>query len=271
MRIRHQRGCSFKSISIFIIISHGWLLSCGCYLKDKSVSVPKVLEIRNCGGIPQTEIQTSSGIRIYIDIADPESLSVKPSSGDYLLISRGHFDHWDGAFIDNFPGKKIIVEEKTLQDNSIGLSIRSVIASRLDNNTDCPEKSPVYLFMIAVDGLKIAFFGDIGQKKLTLTQERIFSDTDIAIMPFSYPHGSTLTVDGQNAFNYQKILKAKILIPTHCDEERVFDAIHASYEMAYVSSDMMLIEKGSLPKETTFILMDYLSRTFCGRFVIRKI
>ncbi|HQQ23888.1 MAG TPA: hypothetical protein PLH15_08620, partial [Spirochaetota bacterium] len=54
---------------------------------SKRSEVP-VITLFNYGSIPQTEIETVSGTRIYIDIADPQMVIKPPKAGDILLITH---------------------------------------------------------------------------------------------------------------------------------------------------------------------------------------
>ncbi len=63
-------------------------------------------------------------------------------------------------------------------------------------------------------GLRVAHFGDIGQKALTPDQLKILGKVDIAITQLANMY-SDMTAQNKKGFNLMDQLKPKLIIPTH--------------------------------------------------------
>lgn len=221
--------------------------------------------IVNHGGVAQTEIVTTSGIRIYVDVADPTMVSKKPTDRDILLVSRGHFDHWDGPFIESFPGKKLILAPEVIADKANGLRITGILSARVNGDKDAPERSKNIIYLIEDGKLRIACLGDFGQHEFTAAQRVLLNDVDVLITPISYPHGSSLILENQTALVLAKSMNAKLIIPTHSDEEDAVAVAARWWKPVRVDSDSVSVSKDSLPKTPSLLLMGLFSKLYAGQ------
>ena len=63
----------------------------------------------------QVELVTPSGRHIYIDVANPRSLTREPSADDVLLTTHLHSDHYYPAFQEAFPGQQLFTSEGKIE------------------------------------------------------------------------------------------------------------------------------------------------------------
>ena len=69
------------------------------------------------------------------------------------------------------------------------------------------------IYVLEVDGMRIAHMGDIGQDHLTIKQIEALGKIDIAFMQFSNPFSGMFASD--KGFTLIEELKPQIIIPTH--------------------------------------------------------
>ena len=163
----------------------------------------------------QVELINSGGSRVLIDVHDPKALSTPPTVNDVLLTTHNHGDHRRLDFVKSFPGKQIDVKTGELKFK--GITIRG-IASAHNEGDDFREKNGTnYIFIVDIAGLRVAHFGDIGQKVLTPEQLKILGKVDIAITQLAN-HYSDMTAVNKKGFNLMDQIKPKIIIPTHISE-----------------------------------------------------
>ena len=233
---------------------------------SKKQEIPGLM-IFNYGSTPQTEIETVSGIRIYIDIADPQLVIKPPKAGDILLTTHSHHpDHYNSVFADSFPGKKLIAEEGVIED--AGCKVTGIKAIHNMGDPYLSKGGTDYIYMIEADGVKIAHFGDIGQEKFTDDQLPLLKGLDVAIMQFENQY-SGMPAGSDKGYNLMKEIQPKIIIPTHIQDVSIKKAC-SMWQSYFYSKNSIKISKSILPESTSFMLMGYNGSIYSNEPNVKK-
>ena len=199
----------------------------------------------------QVELVSVTDTRVLFDVNAPEALSQPVSEKDILLTTHNHGDHRRLDFIQSFPGKQIDV--KTGQIKLDDTTIKSIAAAHSDGEVFRDEGGSNYIFIVHMAGLRIAHFGDIGQKVLTSRQLTLLGDVDIAIAPL-IDMTSGLSAHDRRIFNIMDQISPKLIIPTHVNTARA--KIAAEKWTGFNSYKKFLsISRATLPEKTTIIFM----------------
>jgi hypothetical protein len=198
----------------------------------------------------QVELIAPSGKRVLIDVWDPTQLSAPATADDILLTTHSHTDHYASSFVDSFMGKKLTIEEGTLQGD--GISIVSIPAAHDEGSSILAKDGSDYIFVIEIAGLRIAHFGDLGQNKLTDEQLTRIGKVDIA---FSQLANSFSNMDDTNkkGFNQMAQVKPLILVPTHFDTATI--KLAGTTWPGSFSTKSVTISRSMLPKATNVLLL----------------
>lgn len=240
-----------SSLFRFMVIS---ALVCGstfgnCLLGEAHVSEPLKLYYEENA---QIELINAEGARVLIDVHDPGALSSPPTEKDILLTTHNHGDHRRLGFVSSFPGKQLDVEAGEIEQK--GISILG-IASAHNEGDDFKKKGGTnYIFVVEMSGLRIAHFGDIGQKALTPEQLKLLGTIDIAITQLSNNY-SNMTVTNKKGFNLMDQVQPKLIIPTHIHNPMGARMAADKWEAFESYKKSLLLTKEKMPGKTTIIFM----------------
>jgi L-ascorbate metabolism protein UlaG (beta-lactamase superfamily) len=197
------------------------------------------------------ELVNTAGRHIYIDVWDVTSLTKEPSSEDILLTTHKHMDHYDIGMVETFPGQKIITAVGEIQLSDVKIT---AIASA-HNATDPiqAEGATNYIFIIEMDGLRIAHFGDIGQEALTEEQLVKIGAVDLAITQLSNSY-SVMNAANRKGINLMNQVKPRLIIPTHTDQEALGIAV-GLWKGFYSESRTVTLRPDTLPSETSILVL----------------
>ena len=175
-------------------------------------------------------INTQSSIRIagnQIICFDPFKISDRKNDADLIFITHDHYDHLDPTSINNIKKESTcLVVPKSIRPSLANINIK-------DENIIEVEPNQTYL----INGYKVETIPSYNLVKpfhpkdknyvgyiITIDNERIYvsGDTDntieaqqvkcdIALIPI----GGTYTMDYQEASELIKVMKPKVVIPTH--------------------------------------------------------
>ncbi len=193
-------------------------------------------------GNAQFELVSSQGTRILIDIADPTKLTSPATDKDVLLTTHSyHTDHYNKPFATAFPGKQLL-DMGTLE--LPGIAVKTVAST----HSAAANSGKMIVFIIDVDGLRIAHFGSAGQKTFTQEQLDQLGKVDVAM---------TL-LNGNYSFDLMEQLKPKLVIPTHGSES--MDVIKRGvglWKDASTGGGWVTIGRSDLPAEggTKFLVL----------------
>jgi L-ascorbate metabolism protein UlaG (beta-lactamase superfamily) len=146
-------------------------------------------------------------------VTDPTSMPAQEEldlNPDAVVITHSHSDHIDPKFIETLKCKKSIgtVERFDVKD----VHIYSIPSSHRGNIINYNNPNNV-IYVLEVDGLKIAHMGDIGQDHMTIKQIESLGNIDIALMQFSNPFSGMFNSD--KGYTLIEEIKPQLIIPTH--------------------------------------------------------
>jgi L-ascorbate metabolism protein UlaG (beta-lactamase superfamily) len=192
------------------------LLATGAVADDlKKTKISKVESIEhnlmNMYGSACFLLTSSTGTTVLTDpINMPQGFKA-----DIVTVTHEHYDHYDFAFVDRMQNcrKSIFIPETfSLKD----IKVKSIASSHSFLKINQKHPSNV-IYIYAVDGIRIAHMGDIGQEKLNDEQLKDLKSIDILFMLFTDQPQFGVTIE--KSFNIVNQMNPKIIIPTHLDEE----------------------------------------------------
>ncbi len=146
-----------------------------------------------------------SGRTIVIDPVPPQvGYTYVPVPADVVVMTHGHFDH---TFMDGVSGNPRTISTAGTFDVD-GLAVRGY--EGFHDAKGGQERGPVVIFSWEQAGLKLAHFGDLGDRPTEETMRNL-KGLDIAMMPV----GSVYTVDAAGALDLVSELAPSIVIPMH--------------------------------------------------------
>lgn len=174
--------------------------------------VDKITIIHPLARDAQFELIDTQGIRVLIDVTKDDRLSSPPKETDILLTTHGHHTSNQKNI---FPGEQLDKYGEIKRD---GLFIKSIPSAHTPDETFTEKEGKHFLFIVEMNGLRIAHFGSIGQDMLTPHQLKELGKIDIALMLLAN-NGSIMDIDNLKAFNLMEQVKPKLVIPCHLDIE----------------------------------------------------
>lgn len=198
---------------------------------------------------------------IVTDPFDHPRLGFKmpPTSADIVTISHHHQDH-DSTAVVKATSKR---SEPFLVDGPGEYEIAAVsifgIASFHDNSSGA-KRGENTVYVINLDGLRLAHLGDLGHK-LTETQLEEVNGVDILFIPI----GGTYTIDDNEAIEVIGQIEPLIVIPMHYLTKEmksdfgikltVDDFLKAIGEEGIKTRDKLIISKDKLPQEREIVVL----------------
>ena len=196
------------------------------------------------------EILSPGGTRVMIDVYDPALLSKPVVEQDILLTSHHHHDHYRADFAGSFPGRQInrqageiIAEDVRIK--SISSSHNAGEKLRLAGGTN-------YIFLIEIGGLRIAYFGDIGQNQLEPDQLEVLRHVDIAISQLRNPY-SEMSMQNLKGFALMDQVRPRLFIPTHASLETIQYALER-WTGYFSENDSVFIDPARLRRDPGMLL-----------------
>lgn len=192
--------------------------------------------------------------RIVIDPFDERvGLKIPRIQADILLITHDHFDH---------NNKKAIMGDYFLIDGPGEYEIKGITIEGFESDHDPnggKERGKNTIYVLEVEGFRIAHLGDLGQKELTEDQEEKLSNLDIVFVPV----GGVYTIDGKEAGRIIQEIEPKIAVPMHYAIPNLKIKLHGVEEFLRVlgikspeKMDTLKLKKNEkLDEETRVILL----------------
>jgi L-ascorbate metabolism protein UlaG (beta-lactamase superfamily) len=131
---------------------------------------------------------------------------------EVLLVTHEHGDH---NAVDVIGGSPVTLRSRagTLESP---LGEVTAVASEHDDVAGTKRGSNT-IFVFALDGLRVAHFGDFGQSELRPEQANAIGEVDVLILPV----GGGPTVGGEPAAAIVRRLRPRLVIPMHYRTEAV--------------------------------------------------
>jgi L-ascorbate metabolism protein UlaG (beta-lactamase superfamily) len=195
----------------------------------------------------QVELVSPQGVRVLIDIADPSRLTSPATAQDILLTTHGHSDHINSEFAKSFPGQQLKFQEGEIKQADV-----AVKAIKAAHNATVPDGSD-YIFVVDIGGLRIAHFGDLGQKKLTQDQLDQLGAVDVAFSQLVNSY-SAMSLANKKGFDQMEQVKPKLFVPTHSSMEALEYALEL-WKEGYADTSPVAIGRSDLPAGGTKLLI----------------
>jgi len=212
-------------------------------------------------GFAQVELISSLGNRVLVDIHDPGKLSTPVSKQDILLTTHTHFDHVNDNFLSSFPGQQLFARTGKL--SAPGLMVTGIASAHNSGERLRPEGGTNYIYLVEMDGFRIAHFGDIGQDALNQDQLDQLGSVDIAISQLANPY-SDMNIQNRKGLKLIEQIKPGFIIPTHLNLETATAAVE-QWGGTYTDNPYVMICQSQLPEETQILLLGENALQFAER------
>lgn len=204
-------------------------------------------------------IVSDKGVRIIIDPyqsgAFGGALSYGPIKDEADLVLSSH-DHDDHNYTKDIKGRfQIINKAGTYTEKDITIK---AIPSYHDPSKG-KERGNNLIFVLDIDGIKIAHMGDLGH---TLPKDMIdqIGPVDVLLIPV----GGFYTIDSKEATRVVNDIKPVITIPMHFKTEKcsfpitpVEEFTRDKKNVKFAGSSEIVFTKDTLPKEQEIIVLKY--------------
>lgn len=207
-------------------------------------------------GSAQVEITSPNGRHVLIDVASPGDLQLSPGAGDILLTTHSHPDHWNRSFQKNFPGRQLFMNKGPLIYPDVQIFGLPSVHRPQDPMGKGSETN--WIFLIATGGLRIAHFGDIGQKQLNDEQLKRLGRIDVAIMQFSNPR-SEMTIENRMGFKLMQQLRPRLIIPTSHAGLRALETARTYWPCFAMDTEELVLSPAQFPQRTSLLVLGHLA------------
>lgn len=154
---------------------------------------------------------------------------------DLLLVTHEHLDH-NG--VEAIPGDPTTLRSTAGRlDSPIGEVV--AIASEHDERAGT-ERGPNTIFVFELDGVRVAHFGDFGQRELREEQAQAIGQIDLLILPV----GGGPTIGAAQAAAIAQRLAPRWVVPMHYRTERV-DFLQDAEEFLALLPDVRRLRSSS--------------------------
>lgn len=144
-------------------------------------------------------------------LTDPIQM-IEGIEADIITVTHGHSDHDDGSVVGKADSRKSSSKLESFTHKEVKVTSVASAHGDYEVNEEYPDN---VIYILEVDGLRIAHMGDIGQKELTAKQMKALGKLDVAFMPCVDLPEYGLTME--NSIKVLQQLKPQIVIPTHFD------------------------------------------------------
>jgi L-ascorbate metabolism protein UlaG (beta-lactamase superfamily) len=208
----------------------------------------------------QVELISSKGTRVVVDLAWLDHLTAPMTKSDILLATHDSMDHLNRAFAPLFKGRKLLMAEGELSAADVHvLGIRSetkVVYLGAGHEKPIGYRGTMenFIYIIEMDGVRIAHFGDINQPEFTADQIAKIGNIDVAVMAFDVAWHE---VNAQNkvGFKLMQQIRPSIIIPTHFSIEAA-EYAKTLWPCFYASGKTIHLRKASkIPRKTSLLMM----------------
>jgi hypothetical protein len=209
----------------------------------------------------QVELISSNGTRVLIDVQDPTRLSRPAEAADILLTTHGHYDHVNQPFLDAFPGQQLYMQTGELE--LPGVQVLGIASAHNAGDALKPEGGTNYIYLVEMDGMRIAHFGDIGQLELTDEQLALLGKVDIAITQLANSY-SDMNDQNRKGFDLVEQIQPRLIIPTHINLDTAKTAVER-WTGLYSLNPSVTICPADLPAGTAILMLGESAAQFKDR------
>jgi L-ascorbate metabolism protein UlaG (beta-lactamase superfamily) len=212
------------------------------------------------------EIESSKGTRIAIDPHAIEAFGRPEVTADIVLISHEHDDHNQVGAIRNGSKARVIhglkgmgrkVDWNPVDETIADVHIRSV--GVYHDSTEGMERGKNTVFVIEVDGLRIAHLGDLGHVLSEKDIKRI-GPVDVLMIPV----GGVYTLNGSEAKKVVAQLKPRLeILPMHYGTKTFQDLLPVDEfledekNVRTLQSSKLTVDSEARPAAPEIVIMDW--------------
>jgi len=195
-------------------------------------------------------LTSEAGLKIITDPYEPSGFGGQikygpiTDSADMVLVSHEHADH---NYVQGLKGSPVVIK-KTQEVKGIKFEVIPAFHDQSQGR----ERGENRIFLFELEGIKIAFLGDLGHI-LNPEQTKKLSDLDLLLIPV----GGTFTVDAKQAGKIVEALKPKLVIPMHYKTAKIGFPIQSVdgflslfTKVKRLNSNETAIKKSDLPSST---------------------
>lgn len=191
-------------------------------------------------------------VTVAIDPYGEIGLKMPKFNAEVLLISHDHDDHNNKDAIKGTP---------FLIDGPGEYEVKNVFVYGIPafhDDKEGAERGKITMYLIEIEGVKIAHLSDFGQKSLTNEQLELLEGVDILLIPV----GGHFTIDGEEAAKIVSQLQPRIVIPMHYKIPHVnmkLDSVDGFLKEFGATNpekmEKLKISKKDLPQEETKVIL----------------
>ncbi len=165
---------------------------------------------------------------------------------DLITVSHFHGDHFDPYLLGFVRCARATskAERFTYKD----IEVDGLASTHSRDAIDYAWPTNV-VYILSVDGIRIAHLGDFGQTVLTEEQRRQLVGIDVLISPFTY-----LLVPEEDAVDLVRQIKPRMILPTHCTRKGM-RLLKALADEVVVRDDRIAIGPGDLVTGKTRLVL----------------
>lgn len=215
----------------------------------------------------QVELFSPQGIRVLVDVYDPELLSEPVSDDDILLTTHTHWDHVNSDFQESFPGEHLRIQAGTIKTGDV--LIQGIPSAHNTGDALIPEGGTNYIYLIEIGGLRIAHFGDIGQDTLTAEQLDLLGGVDVAITQLANPY-SDMSAENQKGIKLMKQVMPRMIIPTHINLDSARLAL-TEWQGLYADRSGVTICAADFTNQTQILFLGQSAQQFAERLNLTQV
>lgn len=195
-------------------------------------------------------IKSKEGKTLVIDpYSSSIGITMPALNADVVLVTHSHHDHNN---VGSVGGKPFIIQEQG--EYEVGGFFVETVPSFHDDK-EGKERGTNLIFVVSIEGYRLAHFGDFGQRELTPSQLEVLGQVDIACIPV----GGFYTIDGVTAARIVHQLEPKVVVPIHyqipglaikelAGPEAFFESLGVQ---AQTPKDAWNVKAGDFPQEGT--------------------
>ncbi len=154
------------------------------------------------------------------------------------------------GFVDSFPGQKLV---QTAGPLTVGdVSVTGIAAAHQEIPVD-PAATTDVVYVVEIAGVRVAFFGEIGQTELSADQLSALGQVDVLVGPLSNAN-SVMNATNKKGFNLARQVRARVLIPMYTDMDTTKLAV-AEWKGFYSTAPSLTLSKATLPSQPSVLFM----------------